>query len=290
MEVNVQKYMAFVKTVEWGSFSKAGEILGYSQSGISRMIHDLEAEWQISLLDRDRNGVRLTSDGMRLLPYAKHLCHVYEEMQRAAHDLRQLETGVIRMAVFSSIATHWLPPIIRKFQDDYPGIDYELLLGDYKEIEDWIAQGRVDCGFLRLPTKTEFDTIPIMKDELMAVIPKGHPLAKQRKFPVEAFAKEPFMLLERSGQSEAADFLKQCHVEPHVKFITWDDYAIMSMVEQGLGMGILSHLILQRTHYHIDAKPMNPPAYRQIVLAMKDRTSLSWAMKKFLEYLPIGEC
>lgn len=50
------------------------------------------------------------------------------------------------------VATHWMPKIIKEFQKDYPGIDYEMLLGDYTEIRSWIAEGRVDCGFLCLPT------------------------------------------------------------------------------------------------------------------------------------------
>ena len=71
MEMNILKYMAFLKTVETGSFTKAAELLNYSQSGVSRMISDLEREWRIPLLERDRNGIRLTSDGSRLLPYAQ---------------------------------------------------------------------------------------------------------------------------------------------------------------------------------------------------------------------------
>ena len=72
MDMNLQKYLAFVKTVECGSFTKAAEILNYSQSGISRMIHDLEKEWKVLLLERSRGGVRLTSDGLKLLPYAEN--------------------------------------------------------------------------------------------------------------------------------------------------------------------------------------------------------------------------
>ena len=64
MEMNIVKYMAFIKTVELGSFTKAAELLNYSQSGISRMISDLEAEWGVRLLERNRSGIRLTSDGM----------------------------------------------------------------------------------------------------------------------------------------------------------------------------------------------------------------------------------
>ena len=77
MDMNIQKYIAFVKTVELGSFTKAAKILNYSQSGISRMIHDLEQEWGITLLERNRAGLRLTSDGMNVLPYAKELAEKY---------------------------------------------------------------------------------------------------------------------------------------------------------------------------------------------------------------------
>ena len=63
MDMNIQKYLAFIKTVEYGSFTKAAEILHYSQSGISRMINDLEKEWKVVLLERSKAGVKLTSDG-----------------------------------------------------------------------------------------------------------------------------------------------------------------------------------------------------------------------------------
>ena len=82
MDVNIQKYQAFLKAVEYGSFTKAAEALSYSQSGISRMIGDLEQEWNIILLERGRGGVRLTSDGLRLLPYAQNVCAEYKKLFR----------------------------------------------------------------------------------------------------------------------------------------------------------------------------------------------------------------
>ena len=116
--MNILKYMAFIKTVEYGSFTKAAEMLNYSQSGISRMINDLEKEWKITLLERNRSGVRLTSDGSRLLPYAKSLCREYQKLQMQVEDLHGLQSGIIRIGTFSSVATHWLPNIIRAFQKD----------------------------------------------------------------------------------------------------------------------------------------------------------------------------
>ena len=87
MDTNIQKYMAFIKTIEYGSFTKAAEMLNYSQSGISRMIATLEKEWNVSLLDRSHSGVRLTSDGMMLYQTVQRICSDYENLQMQIDDL-----------------------------------------------------------------------------------------------------------------------------------------------------------------------------------------------------------
>ena len=286
MDLNIQKYMSFVKTVEYGSFTKAAEILNYSQSGISRMISDLEKEWRVVLLERNKGGVKLTSDGMKLLPHAKSLVAEYEKLQMQVDELNGLQSGLIRIGTFSSVATHWLPNIIKEFQKDFPNIDYELLLGDYTEIEEWILEGRVDCGFLRLPTSPDLETIFLEQDNLLAIIPEDHPLKDCDKFPVTALCDEPFMLLEKGAKAEVSEIFERCNLTPKVHFTTWDDYAIMSMVESGLGISILPQLILKRVPYHILAKELDIPAYRNIGLALRDQKTASLAVKRFIEYLP----
>ena len=244
MDMNIQKYKAFVTTVSCGSFTKAAEILNYSQSGISRMIHDLEKEWKVILLKRSKLGVRLTSSGMKLLPYAENVCKEYEKLQTEVDELQGLKSGLIRIGTFSSVATHWLPNIIREFQKDYPEIDYEMLLGDYTEIEEWILEGRVDCGFLRLPTHAE-----------------------------------------QGAKAEVSEIFERSHLTPKVHFTTWDDYAIMAMVEGGLGISVLPELILKRIPYRIVARELEIPAYRNIGLAMRSRKTAQPAVQRFLEYL-----
>ena len=285
MDMNIQKYIAFVKTVEYGSFTKAAEILNYSQSGISRMINDLEKEWKVILLERGKSGVKLTSDGTKLLPYAKSVCVEYEKLQMEVDELNGLQSGLIRIGTFSSVATHWLPNIIREFQKAYPSIDYELLLGDYTEIEAWILDGRVDCGFLRLPSRPEFETIFLEQDRLLAILPENHVLAHLEKIPVAALCDEPFMLLEKGAKAEVSEIFERCSLTPNVHFTTWDDYSIMSMVESGLGISILPELILKRVPYRIIAKDLDVPAYRKIGVAMRSKKTASLAVKRFLEYL-----
>ncbi|MCH5269111.1 MAG: LysR family transcriptional regulator [Lachnospiraceae bacterium] len=285
MDMNIQKYMSFVKTVEYGSFTKAAERLNYSQSGISRMIGDLEKEWKVVLLERSKGGIKLTSDGLKIFPYAKNLIAEYEKLQMQVDELNGLQSGLIRIGTFSSVATHWLPNIIKEFQKDYPHIDYELLLGDYTEIEEWILEGRVDCGFLRLPTHPELETVFLEQDKLLAVIPENHYLAANEKFPVTALCDEPFMLLEKGAKAEVSEIFEKYGLTPKVYFTTWDDYAIMSMVESGLGISILPQLILKRIPYKIIAKELDVPAYRNIGLAFRNKKTASLAVKRFMDYL-----
>ena len=283
--MNIQKYQALIKTVELGSFTKAAESLGYTQSAVSRMIADLEKEWKVTLLERNKSNLNLTADGMSILPYAKKLCNEYERLKMQVDSIHGLEKGVIRIGTFSSVATHWLPNIIKEFQKDYPGIDYELLLGDYTEIEEWIVEGRVDCGFLRLPAVRPMDSIFLENDELKAIIPKDHPMAECEKFPIEKLCEEKFMLLEKGAREEISELFERNELEPDVHFTTWDDYAVMSMVESGLGVSILPELILKRVPYDIAAKSLDVEAFRKIGFCVKDMKTVPHVVRKFMEYL-----
>lgn len=284
--MNIQKYMAFIKTVEYGSFTKAAEKLNYTQSGVSRMINDLENEWGLTLLERGRAGVSLTSDGLKILPTLQRICNEQESLITQVQNLHDVQSGLIRIGTFSSVATHWLPPIIKRFGEDYPKIEFELLLGDYTEIESWIKDGRVDFGFLGLPTTMELETIEIENDRLLVVLPNNHPFADCERFPMKELENNPFMLLEKGGKAEISDIFEKNQLTPKVNFTTWDDYAIMSMVENGLGISILPELILQRIPYHVVIKELEIPAFRRIGIAMRNEHALSLAAKCFLEYLP----
>ncbi len=285
METSIQKYRAFLKAVACGSFTRAAEELSYSQSGISRMIHDLERDWEVVLLERGRGGVQLTSDGMKLLPHAQRVCAEYDALQMQVDALHGLQSGLIRIGAFSSVAMHWLPNVIRAFRQDYPNMDYELLSGVHTEVEDWVRTGRVDCGFLSSPVSSELETITLDTDPLYAVLPEGHPLAAAARVPLAALCGEPFMLLEPGGDGLVRSLFAQHGLTPQVQFTTYDDYAIMSMVESGLGVSILPGLILRRSPYRILARPLDVPASREICLALRDRKTASLAVKRFLEYL-----
>ena len=289
MENPLLKYLAFVKTAEKGSFTRAAQELNYAQSSVGKMVADLEQEWDKTLLERSKSGVCLTSAGAALMPFLRKILSDHREMEAQICRMNGIETGIVRIGTFSSVAIHWLPNLFAALQKDYPGIEYEMLLGDYDEVEQWIDKGRVDCGFLRLPTRPKFDTILLKQDEYQVALPVGHPLAQQEAVDIRALNALPFLLLEHGGKAEVSDLLEQSQVRPDIRFTTWEDFAIMAMVERGMGVGILPDVILWRIPYRLEIRPLKEPYYRSIGLAMKHAAHLTPAARKFIDYLPFRE-
>ena len=286
MDNPLLKYLAFVKTVERGSFTRAAQELDYAQSSISKMVADLEKEWDMALLERSKNGVCLTAAGEQILPLLRKVLNDHQELEGQICRMNGVETGVVRIGTFASVAINWLPNILAALQKDYPGIEYEMLLGDYGEVERWIKEGRVDCGFLRLPTLPQFDAILLKQDEYKLVLPSGHRLAEKETVAIEDLEGLPFLLLEHGGKTEVSDLLEYSHVQPDIRFTTWEDFAIMAMVEKGMGVSILPDMILQRIPYEVEVRPLRKPYYRSIGLAIKNQKHITPAVKKFIDYLP----
>ena len=171
------KLRALLKAVELGSLTDAAKQLHCTQSALSRLILDLEGVWGIRLLERSRRGVGPTEDLRRLLPMIRRVTLAEEALRNAVGEIRGLVNGTVRIGVFSSIATFWLPKAIRAFERAHPGIDFEMLMGDYAEIERWILEGRVDFGFVAAPAEPRLRTLELHDDELVAILPHDHRLA-----------------------------------------------------------------------------------------------------------------
>ena len=285
MDSAIQKYQALATAVRLGSISAAARELAYSQSGVSRMIADLEREWGIPLLERERRGVRLTADGALVMPFVEAICEDHRRLSERVAEVAGVERGHITIGTFSSVATHVLPDAIGRFQAAHPGIEYELRMGDYSQIEAWVAEGLVDFGFLPYPPQRPREDLAreeVLIDELLAVVPEGHPLAAKESIELADLAAEPFLLLERGDNNEISPLFAQAGLKLDARLATWDDYAIMSMVESGLGLSILPALILRRCPYAIVTRPL-APAVRRTLAAVYRPGLLSSAARAFLD-------
>ena len=280
--MNLSKYESFLATIEAGSLTQAAENLGCTQSAVSHSIASLEAELGFPLITRSRGGVKLTEEGEKLLPAVRSLMASAESLEQTASSIRGLQSGTVRIGAFTSVAVHWLPPILKRFQTDYPNVDFRLLNGDYHDVDQWVQDGSVDIGFINMPNTLDCECIALMEDRLLAIVPKDSRFAAYPKFPLIECETEPFISLLESSDHDARRALDAAGVKPNVRFYTKDDYAIIAMVEQGLGVSIMPELLLKGRHDQLKVLPLQPEAVRTIGLAVASKGP---AALKFAEYV-----
>lgn len=280
--MNISKYESFLATIEAGSLTQAAENLGCTQSAVSHSIASLEAELGFPLITRSRGGVKLTEEGEKLLPAVRSLMASAESLEQTASSIRGLQSGTVRIGAFTSVAVHWLPPILKRFQTDYPNVDFRLLNGDYHDVDHWVQEGSVDIGFINMPSSLDCECITLMEDRLLAIVPEESRFAAYPKFPLIECETEPFISLLESSDHDARRALDAAGVKPNVRFYTKDDYAIIAMVEQGLGISIMPELLLKGRHDRLKVLPLQPEAVRTIGLAVASKGP---AALKFAEYV-----
>ena len=282
--MNFQQYEALLKTIELGSFTKAAAELGYTQSGISHMLAALERECGCTLLYRDRSGVRLSSDGEVLLPLFRTVENAQKELLGKLSELQGLEAGLISIGTVTSVSVHWLPSIIQEFHAAHPQIQFRLRYGqDYVEIEKWLSEGLVDCGFIGLPaTYPNLNLHTLRRDAFVAVLPREHPLAARSSISLHELADQPFIRLEEGNDNEIAALFSESGIQPKVCFTAWDNQTILAMVSKGLGVSVLTELMFGEDPYDVVAVPLEPAAYRDLALATRREGELTAAVQTFI--------
>ena len=284
--MSLQKYLALLKTVELGSFSLAAEQMGYTQPAVSRMIADLEAQWKVELLRRNRSGLEPSAACLQLLPILRSLQADCDALDFAVSEIHGAHTGLVRVGVFTSVADMWIPNLLKSFRQQYPKIEFDLVnMESYVEIESNIRHGKVDCGFVRLPTAHDLQVHFLMRDELVAVLPPEHPLAEAPVFPVEQLADAPFIRLREKEDLEVSNFLDWIPRAPDFCYEVGSDHTALSMVEQGLGITITHSLIAKNPRYRVVCKRFDREQYRDIALATAKNVRLAGSTKLFVDHV-----
>ncbi len=283
--VNLTKYQIFARAAEYGSITKAAEALGYTQSAVSHSIGSLEKELGFDLMNRGSGGIQLTDEGKRLLPAVDNILESYDRLERIVDEIRGLDSGTVRIGAFTSVAVHWLPGIIKEFRALYPKVDLKLLNGDYHDINQWLENGTVDIGFVTLPLELTCECIMLAEDRLLAIIPADHPMAGRNSFPLTRIPEEDFISLLESSDQDARRAMDAAGVKPNIIFTTKDDYAIIAMVEKGLGISIIPELLLKGHNGNICSMELSPPAKRIIALAIPSKSKASPAVRRFADHI-----
>lgn len=284
--MSISKYQIFLKVVACGNFTKAAEALNFTQSGISHAINSLENELGVTLLSRNRGGVVLTADGRAVLPKIEKLCAAHHALMQTVDSLKGLDSGLVKVATFSSVSAQWLPSILKSFGQQYPSIEFEVVTGDfYDQIEQWILTGAVDCGFLRLPSVKRLQTYALHRDELQVIVPCDHPDAACDPFPLETLHSAPVIQLEEGDDYEIMAAFDAMGIQPNVKYIAREDRTILAMVSEGLGISLLPELMVRHSPYPITVCHAPQRFYRTIGIGVKDKKALSTSTRLFVDYV-----
>lgn len=282
--MDIKKWEALLASVDSGSFTAAAHKLGYTQSGLTHMMNRLESEIGFKLLSRGRNGIRLTQTGEELLPKIEALLQANAELFESIRDHDKSKSQTIRIGTYSSIARNWLPQISRKFYANYPDVHLEIHCGAMRDLHDKMKNGDFDVCFTSIGEATDLAWIPLGDDPLLAVLPADYPVGEAPYFDVLRYCDSRFLMPSFGFDFDTLPVLKDCNLEPTIIIeSSLDDSALISMVEHGLGISMLSSLIMKGRQSSVITLPIRPRAVRELGMLVKPVQSRSKILRDFID-------
>lgn len=280
------KCEALITAAEQGSLSRAARILGYTQPGISRMIHSLEEELGFPLLIRTKKRVELTPNGKTVLPYLEETVRAARLTHETSASILGLLSGTLTIGCYYSVSSMILPPLLKRFGTDYPRVRIILREGTNAELAEALENRTIDFSLAApTPESLECDHIPILEDELVVWLPPSHPLAGKTAFPLEALASYPFIITQPGQDTDIDRLLSKYHIHPDLHFATKDAYSTYRMVEAGLGISFNQSLFAKGWKGNVVTLPFDPPQVIHLGISIPSLKEASPAAKKFIQYV-----
>ncbi len=279
------KYQVFIQVVEEKSFSKAANKLGYSQSAVSQSIKLLEEELETKLFIRKREGISLTKDGIDYLPFIRSIATAQENLDKRKREKKGLVNETIRIGTFTSVSRNILPSLLSQFHSLYPHVQFELRQGEYDNIHQWILDGEVDFAFINPDGFNDIHIDVIYRDHMRAVLPKKHPLSKKECLSLKDLCNDPFILLDEGKNSVPLTSFHKHNLKPQIAYKVYDDYSILAMVKQNMGISMMYELVLNNFEKDIETRTIKENVERVIALSCLDPSLLSTSAKKLYSYI-----
>ena len=262
------KLKVLIRAVETATFSAAGEELGFTQAGVSYIIKTLEDELGIQLLIRGKKGVRLTQKGE-------------DALLSRAEALKNAQTGRLKIGALNSLSVAWLPSVIASFCADNPDIQIDVQEAGTDKLTEMLSTGETDFILTSVQPKG-VDWIPLAKDRLMAVMHKEHRFAPEARIPLQILAKEPFIMPAPGFDTDIERLFQRSGIKANVIFTSMDDYAIVSMVQHGIGVSVVPEMILRDKSEGLAVRELAPCQYRRLGIAIPSLSDASPAAAAFI--------
>lgn len=247
--MDTDKCKALIRAIELGSLSAAADDLGYTPSGISRMMASLEGEVGFPLLIRSRDGIRPTPECSSMLPHFRRLLQESSLTMQMADSLRGIETGEVRVGIQYPSYYKPLASLIHDFTLKYPGIRVEVLDGTSSALADQVSARELDfCIISR--REGDFEWRSLVDDPMVLLVPSGHPLEKKGSASVADIQSTSFIQMFPGGETDSTNYLIMNDIEPDIRFRAHNMYTAYRMVGAGLGV------TLDNSIFSVEYKPL----------------------------------
>jgi LysR family transcriptional regulator, low CO2-responsive transcriptional regulator len=246
--LTLHQLRTFRAVAEQLSFSAAALELSISQPSVSYQVKELEAALGLPLLDRLGKRVRLTEAGAVLYDYARRTLALLDEATLAMEQMRGIERGTLRVGASTTVGIYVIPLALGAYKKRYPNLAVSLEIGSRDALQERLKQGVLDLAVLSPPeADADLASTPFMEDELVMVVPAGHPLAGRQGLTLRDIAAESFLMREEgSGTRYAVELAAgRAGVTLRVGMVLGSNGAIKNAVEAGLGVAVLSRHAVQ---------------------------------------------
>ena len=279
-----KKLEALLMAVDLGSFTKAAEVLGYTQSGLTHMMNSLEKEVGFTLLERGRSGVRLTEEGERIAPAVREFLQANARLDSVIEQVASSRTEIIRVSAYASIAMHWLPGIIQRFREECPDVDVDIRMADHVDVPyELLAQGKMDAILVSPQDEGQYEWVHLADDPMFAVLPKDFDTQGLTAFPLAAFEARDFIMPSQGFDKDIMRIFNRIGVKPHI-LPTWvDDPTVISMVSHGLGVSMMTELTVRGRTDGVKLLPVEPASSRELGLAVRSLDAASDGLRHFID-------
>ena len=279
-----KKLEALLMAVDLGSFTKAAEVLGYTQSGLTHMMNSLEKEVGFTLLERGRSGVRLTEEGERIAPAVREFLQANARLDSVIEQVASSRTEIIRVSAYACIAMRWLPGIIQRFCEECPDVDVDIRMADHVDVPyELLAQGKMDAILVSPQDEGQYEWVHLADDPMFAVLPKDFDTQGMTAFPLAAFEARDFIMPSQGFDKDIMRIFNRIGVKPHI-LPTWvDDPTVISMVSHGLGVSMMTELTVRGRTDGVKLLPVEPASSRELGLAVRSLDAASDGLRHFID-------
>jgi DNA-binding transcriptional LysR family regulator len=274
----------FSLVAELRGFTAAANRLGISQSAVSHALKSLELELGVELLRRHQSQVELSDIGQQLLLRARAMLGLANTLRQEAADARGMKRGTLRIGSFGPTSSiKLLPLILQQYRIAHPGIEVHIDEGPDRQVLQWLEERRIDIGFVVLPEE-RFDTVALIEDQMVALLPAGHPLAVHNSLSLKDLCDFPFVLTEAGSSELVSRLFTTARLTPNIRYRCSQLISTLDVVARGDGVTVVAEGSLPN---QIDSrcvkKQLSPAVLRQVGLAVLDRRQASPATLAFIK-------